>query len=261
MARIKVATLNIRNRRDRWSDRRRLIVNEIIETKPDLLALQEIYRPTGQGKWLRNQTNSRLSGTSKTPYHLLQKRKHHLLHGYYEGIGILSSLPVISHDSTALGEGGRVALRATVELPGGEPLDFVSTHLHHIAEDREIREEQVMSLIGWLKSRNPSPLQVIAGDFNEIPDGPAIRLMKQSFRSAFVEKRGYDPVATFPTALVPDIKWSGCLDYIFVSAAVSRVEDVNLFCSKPDPADPQLYPSDHVGLMATLEIDSVHTTR
>lgn len=254
MPRITVATLNLRNRRDRWPERRQLVVNELIEARPDLLSIQEIFLPIGQGRWLRNQVNSRISGTSKEPYRLIQKRKQHLIQGYYEGIGILSRIEVLSHDAISLGYGGRVALRVTVELPGGEPLEFVALHLHHIAEEREAREEQVLRLVSWLKNRNPSPLQVIAGDFNEVPDGPAMRLMRQSYRSTFVEYRGYDPIATFPTALSANVNWSGCLDYIFISSAFASVIDVSLFCKKPDPSDPTLYPSDHVGLLATIEI-------
>jgi endonuclease/exonuclease/phosphatase family metal-dependent hydrolase len=182
-----------------------------------------------------------------------------LIQGYYEGIGIMSKLRPVSHDAISLGYGGRVALRATFELPGGEPLDFVSVHLHHISEEREVREEQVLRLISWLKDRNPSPMQVVAGDFNEVPDGPAIQLMRQSFKSAFVERRGFDPIATFPTALVPDKQWSGCLDYIFISSSIRNVIDASLFCNKPSAEDPTLYPSDHVGLLATLEIQDARS--
>lgn len=254
MPQVTVATLNLRNRQDRWLERRRLVVHELLETRPDLVSLQEIFRPIGQGRWLRNQINSRLSGTAKKPYRLVQRRRRHLVQGYYEGIGILSRLPILSNDAVSLGYGGRVALRVTVELPGGNPLDFTAVHLHHVADEKEAREEQVMRLINWLKDRNPAPLQVIAGDFNEVPDGPAIELMRQSYRSAFIEMRGYDPVATFPTALVPTVVWSGCLDYIFISRAISGVLDARLFCKRPSADDPTLYPSDHVGIVATLEI-------
>jgi endonuclease/exonuclease/phosphatase family metal-dependent hydrolase len=255
MIAITVATINLRNRHDRWAQRRHLMVAELLDTQPDLISLQEISLPIGQGRWLRNQINSRLSGKSDRPYRLIQKRKQHLPGGYLEGIGILTKFPVLSHDAIGLGYGGRVALRATVELPSREPMDFVVTHLHHVAEDKEARVEQVMAMTGWMNERNPSPLQVIAGDFNEVPDGPAILAMKQIYRSAFVEVQGYDPLATFPTALrSPDVIWAGCLDYIFVSRAVDRVADARIFCRKPADSDPTLYPSDHVGLLVTLEI-------
>ena len=255
MKTVTVATLNLRNRHDRWLRRRSLVVAQLLDAQPDLISLQEIYRPIGQGRWIRNQINSRLSGNTSEPYRLVQKRRHHPISGYFEGIGILSKLPVLSHDAVSLGYGGRVALRANVELPSRETLDFVAVHLHHVAEDHEARLEQVMRLWGWLNEGNPAPLQVIAGDFNELPDGPAVQQMKQTYRSAFVESRGYDPIATFPTALSPQPDgWAGCLDYIFVSKAIKRVVEAKIICNKASPDDATLYPSDHVGLLATLSV-------
>ena len=44
-----------------------------------------------------------------------------------------------------------------------------------------------------------------------------------------------------------------CLDYIWVRGAV-KVVDARLVFDRPDPEDPTLYPSDHLGLAAHLEI-------
>ncbi len=254
---LTAATLNLHGRHDRWLQRRSLIVAEILDNKPDLLSLQEIYRPIGQARWLRNQVNSRLGKSSRRRYRLLQCWKEGVFTGLLEGIGILTRLPVLSHDSISLGHGGRVALRANVELPSGLTLDFVATHFHHIASDREARLEQALRLMAWLHKRNPVAHRIIAGDLNEVPDGPAITHLRQAYRSVFVEKQGYDPLATFPTALVQNpTGWAGCLDYIFISNAIDRVLDARLFCKKAAPDDPGLYPSDHVGLLTTVEIDS-----
>ncbi len=256
MSEIKVATLNLHGRHDRWLRRRELVVSELLNTQPDLLSMQEIYRPIGQARWLRNQINVRLSGSPGKPYRLLQQPLRHLIGRWFVAIGILTRLPVIAADDFDLGYGGRVALRANVELPSRETLDFVAVRLHPVATDRQARVEQVMQLSGWLRSRNPVPFQVVAGDFNEVPSGPAITLMKQSYRSALAETRGYDPLATFPTALAERADdWSGCLDYIFISKAIPAVVDSRVFCRRSAPDDPTLYPSDHVGLLATLELE------
>jgi endonuclease/exonuclease/phosphatase family metal-dependent hydrolase len=150
---------------------------------------------------------------------------------------------------------GRVALRANVELPNRQTVDFVAVHLHQVAADQEARLEQVMRLTGWLNGTTSTPRQIIAGDFNEVPDGPAVRWIKQRYRSAFEEAWGHEPLATFPTALARlDRVWVGCLDYIFLSPAVDRPVRVEVFCRRPDAADPTLYPSDHVGLLATFDM-------
>lgn len=254
MHQITVATLNLRNRQDRWLERRHLIVSQLLDEAPDLIGLQEIYLPLSQGQWLRNQLNSRLSGSADSPYRLIQKRRHHLIYGYFEGLGILTKLPVISHDSLALGYGGRVALRLNVALSSGQTLDFVTTHLHHVAHAREARKEQVMALVGWLQDVGRVRLQVIVGDFNEVPDGPAIAQMKQAYRSAYASAHGHEPLATFPTALVDEQDgWAGCLDYIFMSSGV-QAQEARICCHKPAAEDDTLYPSDHVGLLAKLEI-------
>lgn len=250
---LTVATINLRNRRDRWRRRRHVLIGELLNTTPDVIALQEISFPIGQGRWIHNQLNARLPAGIR-PYQLIQKRKQHPIHGYREGIGILSNYPILYHDSVNLGQNGRVALRANIELPGQKTVDFVCTHLHHTRHHDEIREQQAMSMIGWLTNTRPVPRQIIAGDFNEIPKGLAIRYMKQSYRSAYALKHGHEPLATFPTALVPSDGWSGCLDYIFLSPSIQNITQAEIFCNKPAEDDNSLYPSDHVGLLITLDV-------
>jgi endonuclease/exonuclease/phosphatase family metal-dependent hydrolase len=233
-----------------------LLVAQLVDAAPDLISLQEISMPIGQGRWLRNQINARLSSAAERPYRLIQRRKHHLIQGYYEGIGVLTRLPVLYSDSLPLGYGGRVALRVNVELASRQTVDFVAVHLHHIGHDREARLEQVIKLTGWLNLRPQTPHQIIAGDFNEVPTGLAIQQMRHGYRSAFAEMHGREPLATFPTALIQPLSdWSGCLDYIFLSPPVGPVRSARIFCDQPDDTDDTLYPSDHVGLLAEIEMD------
>lgn len=253
MTQLTVATLNLRGRHDRWLKRRHLIVAEMLDAQPDLISLQEISRPIGQGRWLRNQINSRLGSAA---YHVFQKPKAHPWHGLFESVGVLSRLPVLSQDYINLGYGGRVGLRINVELARGQLIDFVATHFHHAAPDREARHEQAMALTGWLGDGAASQWQIVAGDFNEIPTGLAIQYLKQTFRSAMAEWRGgAEPPATYPTALAPRHGSSGaCLDYIFLSPTIGPILNARIICKKPPEDDPALFPSDHVGLLATVEI-------
>jgi len=256
MSQLTVATLNLRNRTDRWRERRRLVVGQLVDVAPDLISLQEISFPIGQGRWLRNQVNIRLSGSSRQPYRLVQKRRRHLVHGYLEGIAVLSKLPIAYHDTLSLGYGGRLALRVNVELSRRQRIDFVAVHLHHVSFERQAREEQVLKLRGWLQKQPRVPWQIVAGDFNETPDGAAIQAMKQSFRSAYASVHGHEPIATFPTALGSQTSgWSGCLDYIFLASTVGEVKSASLFCDRPAEDDASLFPSDHVGLLAVIATD------
>ncbi|MCB8942664.1 MAG: endonuclease/exonuclease/phosphatase family protein [Ardenticatenaceae bacterium] len=252
---LTLATINLRHNADRWRERRQLLLAQLLDAAPDLISLQEVSFPIGQGTWLRKQINVRLTGSTNQPYQLVQKRKHHFPKGYYEGIGILTKLPVLDQDWVALGYGGRVALRVNVELPTRQTVDFVAIHLHHISTDKQARQEQVMKMMNWLNGRRRVPRQIIAGDFNETPTGPAIQTMKQAYHSAYELANGREPIATFPTALVQrPTDWTGCLDYIFLSKAIDGVKSAKIFCDKAAPDDDTLYPSDHVGLLANLTI-------
>lgn len=255
-----VATINLWGRKDRWLARRHLLVGELVDITPDLIALQDISLSIGQGTWLMRQVNIRLTGNSRLPYRIIQARHRHPGH-MMEAVGVMTSLPIIFHDSFVLGDEGRVALRVNVEIPSEkstmrrQSLDFVALHLPHHAIGREARLEQAMTLVGWLNEKRRNPLQVIAGDFNDSPDSPVITFMRQSHRSAFADYHGRDPLATYPTNLLsPPFDRAVCLDYVFVSPAVNRVSKAGLLGDKPAPDDETLYPSGHVGLLIGVEV-------
>jgi endonuclease/exonuclease/phosphatase family metal-dependent hydrolase len=111
-----------------------------------------------------------------------------------------------------------------------------------------------MTLIAWLSSLGSAPYQIIGGVFNAIPSSPAIKQMKQTFRSAYEVANRYEPIATYPTALVrTQDDWTGCVDYLFITANI-KVQSAQIICNRSASDDESLFPSDHVGLLTTLEI-------
>ncbi len=255
MTLLTVATLNLRHTADRWLRRRELIVAELLDVRPDLIAFQEVALLIRQGSWLRHQINYRLTRTAQQPYWLYIARRGGLT-GLVEGVGILGRLPLVAADRCVL-SAGRVAARVNVLLPSGATLDFVSVHLHGRPAEPEVREEQVWQLLSWLNGPTAAPLQIVAGCFREMPSGAAIRQMKQVYHSTFVLAQGREPLATFPTALNPVTAVGVCHDYIFVSPPLAQqVRQAQLFCRRPAEGDDTLYPSDHVGLLAQLDTPS-----
>lgn len=261
MPRFTVATINLRNRQDRWFRRRHLLIGQLIDAAPDLIALQEIDGSIVQGRWIRGQINARLGRENKRPYHLIHNRPLLPFQGHTNGI--LSRFPVVYHEQLDLGYGGRTAIRANVRLPNNQLFDFVSTHLHSDYKTPQIRKEQAMLLTGWLQNHKWVPAQVIAGDFNDLPNSDAIRYIKQQFDSVYERVHRYEPLATYPTALVPpkppydgsrSLGWAGCLDYIFASSGIKKIHSAKIFLDKPDDEDDTLFPSDHVGLIAEIEL-------
>lgn len=260
MGTIRVATINIRNSQDRWFSRRHLLVGQLIDAAPDLISLQELDFTIAQGRWLKGQINARLG--NKRPYQLIQKRKFNFFGGYRQGVGVLTRLPIVYTEALDLGYGGRPALRVNVRFQQ-RTIDFVATHLHSGFDAPQARLEQVMLLTGWLKNHKWVPHQIIAGDFNDNPKSIAIAHVKQQFASVYERVHRHEPLATYPTALVPpkppyngapSLGWAGCLDYIFVSSDIKKIKNACIFLDKPSEDDDLLYPSDHVGLVADIEI-------
>jgi len=257
---FKVATINLRGRTNRWLARRHLLVGQMVDARPDIVGLQEISLSISQGSWLTRQVNYRLAGDSRRPYRIIQTRHQKLTH-MFEGIGIMTRLPIIYYDAIPLGYGGQVAIRANIELPAGaagsrrQSLDFVSVRLHHGRDYGQTRLEQVMNLVGRLNEKRRVPLQVIAGDFNEGPDGLGASFMNQSYRSVYAEAHGWEPLATYPTGLLqPQPIPAQCLDYVFVSPAVGQVTSAAIFADEAAVDDDTLFASDHVGLLVGLEV-------
>lgn len=248
---ITAVTLNLHAHHHRWWGRRELIVDELLQLQPDLIALQEVSMSRGQLWWLCRHLNSALGSTV---YQIVLQRRRHWWHRYWDGVGILTKLPILSHEGLSLGYSGRVALLANVELPTGHTLDFVSTHFHPVAHHAEARVEQAMGLVSWLAEPGRAEYQLLAGDFNDVPHSAVITYLKQAYRSVYELKHGREPIATFPTALVQSHNhWTGCLDYLFVNQAL-QVVDARLCFTQPHPADETLYPSDHVGVWAKMAL-------
>jgi endonuclease/exonuclease/phosphatase family metal-dependent hydrolase len=100
----------------------------------------------------------------------------------------------------------------------------------------------------------------VTGDFNADPLEPTYgRMIDGGFRSAYREANGAEPDVTWPSGLrAPAMDTDGqarCLDYVWVSASV-RVRSARLVFDRPDVDDPTLFPSDHRGILAELEIGS-----
>jgi endonuclease/exonuclease/phosphatase family metal-dependent hydrolase len=252
---LRVATLNLHQRRDRWPQRRELVLGALVDLHADLIALQEISVIGRQGRWLHKQLNYRLSGNASEPYQMVQRSGRHPLWGTVEGVAILTRLPVISADAQSLGQDGRVALRVNTAASTGAPLDFVAVQLNPALDAHETREKQIMALLGWINKPGAVAHQIIAGSFEDAPDQLALRRIKQfyRYRSAFEVKMGHEPAATFPTALVePQINAGRCHDYIFLSSAFSGVADSGLFARRSAENDDTLYASDHIGVWADI---------
>jgi endonuclease/exonuclease/phosphatase family metal-dependent hydrolase len=246
MDRLHVATLNILNLADRWPERLPLILADMAALQPDLLGLQEVVYVLQQDRLIGAAGEGRyeaIRGWAGRPEY---------------GNSLLIRAPLEGRDVERLDLGARrAAHRATIGLPGGTRLLVAVTHLHHLGADEGIRDGQARQVIDWLAAAPSTDVVIAMGDFNAGPDEPTYRRMRDAgFRSAFLEANGHEPAVTWPSGLqAPAMDTDGepeCLDYIWVRGGVHGV-DARLVFDRPAVDDPTLYPSDHVGISATLE--------
>jgi endonuclease/exonuclease/phosphatase family metal-dependent hydrolase len=247
MDRLHVATLNILNLADRWPERQGLIYADMAALQPDLLGLQEVVYVMHQ---------DRLIGAAGEGTYAA----HRAWAGRPEyGNSLLVRKPLAASAVERLDLGlGRSALRAVVSLPGGATVLVGVTHLHHVVPAEAERDEQARQLLVWLDDAPPSDAQVVVGDFYAEPvEATYARMRAAGFRSALAEVDGADPAVTWPSGLqAPAMDTDGdpgCLDYIWLRGSV-RATAARLVFDRPASDDPTLYPSDHLGLSAMLEI-------
>jgi endonuclease/exonuclease/phosphatase family metal-dependent hydrolase len=247
MDRLHVATLNILNLADRWPERLPLILADMAGLQPDLLGLQEVVYVMQQ---------DRLIGAAGEAYYAA-------IRGWAGrpeyGNSLLVKAPLVATDVERLDLGlERAAHRGLVALPGGARALVVVTHLHHLVDGAAQRDGQAAALLDWLAGAPAADATIAMGDFNADPGEPTYaRMVAAGFRSVYAAANGAEPAVTWPSGLqAPAMDTDGdpdCLDYIWVRGA-GRVVDARLVFDRPDPEDATLYPSDHLGISAHLEI-------
>ena len=248
---LRVSTLNLEQDHKRWDERRCLVVDQLGRLKPDIFSLNEICIPRQTGRWLQRTADDKLG----LNYALVQQSKPNAA-SQLDAEGILTRFPVVETANLDYRAHDAVAQVARVRVDEGL-LDIYVTHLYASAGKDPLRRYQVEQLLEWIGSRDDVDARVVCGDFNATLDLPSAGLMASAFR----------PTQTEPTAFTPLREADGdpshptwerfdrCIDYIWVSGAV-RVLSSGLCFDQPSPDDPTLWPSDHLGVWADLELGS-----
>ena len=241
---MRVATLNLRNTADRWPARRALLVRQLVALAPDVIAVQELRMLPDQARWITGEVARQSAGRLVYRSHRRPKTG---IAGLWEGIGVLSRLPVVSTGWLDLGTDRRVAQRVTVSAADGD-LDVYNAHLGLGGE--VLRSGQARRLLDWMDGRRRGPA-VLMGDLNARPGSPTIELLSGRLRSAHVAVHGCEPPRTVPTPLRAGAAGAGSvLDYVLVNDLV-EVTDARLAF---DEVEGPLCASDHYGLVADLAL-------
>jgi endonuclease/exonuclease/phosphatase family metal-dependent hydrolase len=252
METITVATLNLFNKVGRWGERCPLVVDQMLDLRPDVIALQEVDLTIDQGMALARLINVRLREVQEPRYMVYHMaRPGRAAHSLAQAV--MARLPVEAHEGLDYLSYEGVAQRLRINLEGGAKLDFYNTHLYFPPEGSAERLAQGERLAAWVDTWSGANAVALAGDFNAYAGEPVLEFLGRRFESAHQLVHGREPEKTWPTPVnTYDPSPPGCLDYIFVQGC--RVSDAGLAFDRPHVLDSDLYPSDHLGVYAKLVI-------
>ncbi|MEX0782423.1 MAG: endonuclease/exonuclease/phosphatase family protein [Dehalococcoidia bacterium] len=244
---IKVSTLNVHGRGPGWRARRVELVRQLVALDVDAISLQELRTWPSQGAWLAR-ASSPPGPLSTRPwrggaraYTFVGARKRGLRG--YEGIGVVTRLPVLEREIVPLGAGGRVALRCRLDV-GGTAFDLYSVHFQHGSMTGDIRLRGAERLLTTIEARGGPA--VVAGDLNGPPESRALQLLTGTLRSTQVVVHGMEPAST-----VAPVERGTVLDYILVSDGI-EVLGAGLAFDEPGPGGEMV--SDHLGLVSRIRL-------
>lgn len=246
---LRIATLNLEQNHKCWQARRELVVQQLDELKPDMLALNEIYTPEQTGRWIQRTAADRLN----IKYTLLQQSKVGD-DSRKEAEGLLTRYPVIETASLDYRSHNCVALVTRFEIDG-RLLDVYVTHLIAARVEDAARQYQAQQLLDWLRTRRDANFSVVCGDCNAAPDQPSMRLMSGALRPTQIEPTAFTPLQE-SGASPSHPEWERfdrCIDYVWVTESI-EVRASGLCFNRPAPDNPALWPSDHVGVWADLDL-------
>ncbi|MBN2240455.1 MAG: endonuclease/exonuclease/phosphatase family protein [Dehalococcoidales bacterium] len=193
---VKVMTYNLHCGINPYGDLdMEALAQEIENENPDIVALQEISRG-----WLIGGRVDMLDWLSKR---LGMPCIFGPTEGELWGNAVLSRFPVTESVNYKLPPEilflERGYLVTKIDIGNNETITFIATHLHHLTEDSEVRQDQVPVLLeGW----DNTPFTVITGDMNARPDTPEIALFRDAgltdIMADVIPPEGYTFISTDP---------------------------------------------------------------
>jgi len=246
---IRVATLNMEQDHKRWELRRELLVEQLAEIDPDCFAMNEVCLPKQTAKWVQRALAERYGRT----YSLVQQTRVNGLSAV-EGEALLTRLPIVETGNLDFRTRDIVALVARVRA-GERLVDIYVTHLFMSRGDESLRVFQAHQLLEWIASRDGADARIVCGDFNASPEKPSAALMATRFRPTQTRPTAFTPLAD-DAGNVSHPTWARmdrCIDYVWTEGALQALASEVCF-DRGHPQDPTLYPSDHAGVWADLEV-------
>jgi endonuclease/exonuclease/phosphatase family metal-dependent hydrolase len=165
---FKVLTLNVWNINEPLKVRYRALEAGLKRLHPDIVCLQEVYRDPKSGR-----SQAELIAKMCSLAYCVE----------HNGLAILCANPVVQSNSVALpefpGDFPREILLAEF-LIESRALLVANTHLAYPPELVLERRQQTETLLSAIERNSTKKAKILCGDFNDVPDSPAVRAVLDS---------------------------------------------------------------------------------
>lgn len=212
------------------------IAKVINDSKPDLVALQEVDVHTGRSGSGLHQAEELARKTGMQSYFA----KAIDYDGGEYGVAILSRFPMESTMKfelpTATGTNGepRILATAVITLPGKKKIRFACTHLD--AQKNDTNRVLQMARINEILENETMPV-IIAGDFNATPESRIINELDRDFKRSCLTGCGFT---------IPQVNPTKTIDYIAFKPGNAFTVVQHIVINEP-------YASDHLPVFVILK--------
>ncbi len=257
---LRVVTFNLYGApNSNWPTRQTMILDELEQIQPDLIALQEVVQTPTSGIGDDNRAKilaDSLSYRTGFYYHFIYAYAHFAWDTYDEGIAILSRHLILDGEELVLPPGlfDRNALWCRVLTPVGI-VNFFDTHLSY-GNQEQVRIQQVQAIKDFIADKDADGVtaaNLLCGDFNATPESPPIHLLTEPDESGTVYLDSW--AATNPGQpgfTIPSDNPDARIDYIFLKdGQYGEILNTRLILNLPNKDD--IFPSDHFGVYGEFE--------
>ncbi len=178
---LKIMSYNIWNYNEPWAERRKIIVDTILEEDPDIVGLQEI-RDDRRFNAPGHDQARQISERTGLGYQFQPAMTYSRSPKSVEGVCVMSRHPIGSTAYVQLTRDDqdqrdfhqRIVLNGTIELPLG-PMEFFVTHF---SLSPAMRKRNAVELLQFMDSFNSHLPKFLVGDFNCTPDDEPVKILR-----------------------------------------------------------------------------------
>jgi endonuclease/exonuclease/phosphatase family metal-dependent hydrolase len=242
---FRVLTLNLWNISEPLEPRYRALAAGLAVLRPEIVCLQEVYRDPKSGR-----SQAALVAEMCRLKHYVGDIGLSIVSAQPVARSVVEDLPQIPDDPPR-----QVLLAETVVE--GRRLLVINTHLAYEPKMSEGRRKQAEVMLAAIKRHNPGPEAcpaVLCGDFNDVAESPAVRLIledENGFRDAFAECQPRDHGFTYsPRNPYVEPSWTENerIDYVFVGPGLTAMTCTVVF----DGGNGLDFASDHFGVACDI---------